>query len=122
MESSDQEDSHNSSSDSEGSEPLTVKRRAARHSQTPYSTSKSRPKPTRLGFYPGQWSDVLEKEKRKFRLFLATDVPFPIRDDHLSRAKDFVSEAINEHQKQGGQLENGTVLSYRSINMTLTFK
>lgn len=108
LQESDQEDCpHDSSFDSESSEPLAIKRRAARHSRTPYSASKSRPKPTRLGFYPGQWSDVLEKAKRKFRLFLATDIPFPNREDHFSKAEDFVSEAINDHQKRGGQLENG---------------
>lgn len=101
METNNQEGSSrdDSSSDSESSEPLAVKRRAARHSRTPYSTSKSKPKPTQLEFYPGQWSDVLEKAKRRFHLFLATNIPFPNCDNHLSKAQDFVSEAINDHQK-----------------------
>lgn len=113
LETSNQEDSsHDSRSDSDSNESSEPKIRAARHSRTPYSHSRSRPKPTQLGFYPSQWSDVLDKAKKKFHLFLATDVPFPNRDEHFSKAEDCISEAIDEHQKRGGQLENGKFPSH----------
>lgn len=93
-------------------EPCPVRKRAKRHSKT------SRPAvgtPTQLQFYPSQWSDVLEKAKKKYRLVVATEIGFPHPKKDSNRAFDCLTEAIAEHEDDGGMVEPGECLMTDSM-------
>lgn len=80
-------------------------KRAKRHSITPYQGRTS--KPTQLNFYPGQWQDILEVAKRKYRLYLATKNAFPDREKDFGEARDCLTEAMQEHTDASGDVEIG---------------
>ena len=83
------------------------KLRAKRHSYKPYVDSTNNPQ--KLGFYPPQWRDVLEASQKKWRSWMAYDCAFPRKDreEHLEKAMECILEAISEHEKKGGRVEEG---------------
>ena len=94
------------STDDEGS-----KSRAKRHSQKPYARHSD--DPTKLGFYPPQWRDVMEKGKAKFRPWIAYECGFPDRENesHMDKALQSATDALSEHQQKGGKVEEGNCLA-----------
>lgn len=88
------------------------KSRARRHSQKGYTGSSNDPK--KLGFYPPQWRDVLETAQKLWRPWMALECGFPEREirAHLNVAMQCVTDALSEHQKNGGKVEKGNYLSF----------
>lgn len=79
--------------------------RAKRYSKSARSDITATP--TQLGFYPGQWRDVLEAAKRHFREWLACKNGFPTRRMDLGEARECVAEALAAHQQRGLAVEPG---------------
>lgn len=92
---------------SEASTDEGEKTRARRYSQKCYTRSANVPK--RLGFYPPQWRDVLEKAQKLWRSWMALECGFPEREtkEHLDKAMQCVIKALSEHQENGRKVENG---------------
>lgn len=69
--------------------------------------------PKRLGFYPPQWRDVLERAQKLWRSWMVLECGFPERVNraHLDKAMQCVTSALSEHQKNGFKVESGTYLS-----------
>jgi hypothetical protein len=84
------------------------KPRARRYSRKCYTKSTGDPK--RLGFYPPQWRDVLERAQKLWRAWMAFECGFPEREikAHMDKAMQCVTDALSEHQKNGGRVEDGT--------------
>lgn len=82
------------------------KSRATRHSLKPYTGSTNDPK--LFGFYPPQWRDVLERAQKLWRTWMALECGFPERETNLDMAMRCVTEALSEHQRNGGKTENGS--------------
>jgi hypothetical protein len=89
------------------------KSRAKRHSLRPYA-GRSSSDPKKLGFYPAQWREVLDKGRTQFfRPWMAIECGFPTRaeDRHVAKAMECVTDSISEHQKNGGKVEQGIYLA-----------
>jgi hypothetical protein len=87
------------------------KTRAKCHSRKGYTRSTDDPK--ELGFYPPQWRGVLRRAQALWRPWMALECGFPDRDIkvHLDKAMQCVTNALSEHQENGGEVENGTYLT-----------
>jgi hypothetical protein len=81
------------------------RRRAPRHSVTPYGSKP--PVSTQLRWYPPQWSDVLNDGKDIFTLYLVTKVPFPGKRESLDEVEECLHEAIRRHEEKGRGVEPG---------------
>jgi hypothetical protein len=83
------------------------KSRARRHSRKHYTGSTDDPR--KLGFYPAQWRDVLERAKKLWRPWMAFECGFPEREtkEHLDMATKCVIDALSKHQESGGKVEQG---------------
>jgi hypothetical protein len=86
------------------------KTRARRYSRKCYGRSTDDPK--RLGFYPPQWRDVLERAQKLWRSWMMLECGFPNREvkAHLDRAKQCITAALREHHKNGDKVEDGIYL------------
>lgn len=93
-----------SSTDSENNNP-TPKSTQKRHSKTPYGAAAA--KPTQLQYYPGQWTDVLNDAKMRFRLFISTENAFPTPGVGREAAENALADAMNAHKADGGTVEPG---------------
>jgi hypothetical protein len=73
------------------------KSRVRRHSQTPYSGCTDNPK--KLGFYPSQWWDILEKAVKRWQMWMACECGFPNKgnENHLGKAMKCITDALAEH-------------------------
>lgn len=92
--------------DSGSEEPIDNKpQRQRRHTKTPHGTSVARA--TQLQYYPGQWVDVLTKAKALNRLHLVTNNAFPLVDQGHKVTADVVTVAMDEHEREGGEVEAG---------------
>ena len=85
--------------------------RARCHSRKHYTGSTDDPK--KLGFYPAQWRDVLERAQKLWRPWMALECGFPDREvkAHLTMAMKCVIDALSEHQQDGFQVEPGKTTS-----------
>ncbi len=97
---------------SEAPTDIEGKSRAPRHSQKCYTRSTTDLK--KLGFYPPQWHDVLERAQQLWRPWMALECGFPKQEirAHLDMAAQCVTDALSEHQKGGGKVENGSYLPF----------
>ncbi|KAF8889828.1 hypothetical protein BD779DRAFT_1469569 [Infundibulicybe gibba] len=95
-------------------------RRAPRHSKTPYD--KREVLPTKLGYYPSQWRDVLDLAKYKFLHYLTTNNPFPDRPTGLQAARALLMEAIDDHEKDEGVVEDGYLQEHKKNMSVLLFE
>jgi hypothetical protein len=93
---------------SKGSMDDKQKSRAWRHSQKHYTGNTADPE--KLGFYPPLWHDVLGKAQKLWRHWMALECGFPKSniEAHLDMAMQCVTDALSEHQKNGGRVENGS--------------
>lgn len=91
------------------------KTRTRHHSQRGYSKSTN---PKRLSFYPPQWRDVLESAQKLWRSWMALECGFPDRgiEEHLDKAKQCITDALREHQENGGKVEKGTYLLFVTVS------
>ncbi|KAF8886185.1 hypothetical protein BD779DRAFT_1471302 [Infundibulicybe gibba] len=89
---------------------------APRHSKKSYNEHIILP--TQFNFYPSQWRDVLGLAKLKFRHYITTMDPFPERQTNLKVATNFLMEAISDHERNGGLLEEGYLQTHRK-NMAI---
>jgi hypothetical protein len=89
----------------------TLDTRARHHSQKDYNRSPIDPK--KLGFYPPQWRDVLERAHKLWRPWMVLECGSPKRNikAHLDKAMHCVTDALSEHQRNGGEVERGTYQS-----------
>jgi hypothetical protein len=97
---------------------VASRRRAKRHSKTPYVRGQTTDNPRHFRFYPPKWRDVLEIGRWNFRLHLATNHPFPDRKHGLDKAKDCLTQAVLYHERQGYQVEPGKLTYNTSSTVT----
>jgi hypothetical protein len=86
------------------------KSRVRCHSQKCYTGSMDNLK--KLGFYPTQWHDVLERAQKMWWPWMAFECGFPEREikEHLNMAMKCVIDALLEHQENGSKVEQGKSL------------
>lgn len=97
---SEEERVRNEELQSDGTEPPTRKR-------VKRNSSYHNAKPTQLRFYPGIWTDILERAKQFFRLWLVKECPFPDREVNLKDASNALIRAINEYEAKDCEVEDG---------------
>jgi hypothetical protein len=65
---------------------------------------------TNVGFYPSLWQKLLDRAKANFRLYIATSVPFPDKEQSIGGTGvcgEVIAEAIVQWQEQKRKLEKG---------------
>jgi hypothetical protein len=84
-------------------EPEPLQKRTRRN------TNHHEPNAKQMQFYPGHWRNLLEKVKKRYRLYLATENGFPNREDHLDHAIDILTEELTVYFKKGEKAEKGII-------------
>lgn len=69
-----------------------------------------------LKFYPDGWQAVLQMAKQHWRLYVATENPFPNRSANLKDAADILAKAIQQFKEEGYVLESGCISCYVLYN------
>lgn len=82
-----------------------TKTRVARNSKVPKAEKIITP--DKQEFYPPNWQAVLKAAKLLLRLWIATQVPFPDKQEYYSKMLEFLDQALHDHQQNGGHVEEG---------------
>jgi hypothetical protein len=96
-----------------------TQQRAKRYSKTPYGSNRG--DPTQLQFYKGQWVDILEQAKQRFRDYVSNHCGFPERGTHLRHATNCLTEAMAAHSADGGTYDLCMLANTYSCNAAHDF-
>ncbi|KAG1847078.1 hypothetical protein F4604DRAFT_1688197 [Suillus subluteus] len=75
---------------------------------------------TNVGFYPPLWQKLLDCAKAKFRLHIATSVPFPDKEESIGGTR-VCGEVIIQWQEQKCKLEKGYYPEFKTGMVTVVF-
>ncbi|KAG1741924.1 hypothetical protein EDD22DRAFT_958983 [Suillus occidentalis] len=79
---------------------------------------------TNVGFYPSLWQKLLDRAKANFRLYIATSVPFPDKEQSIGGTGvcgEVIAEAIIQWQEQKRKLEKGYYPEFKTGMATVVF-
>ncbi|KAG2114542.1 hypothetical protein DEU56DRAFT_919564 [Suillus clintonianus] len=79
---------------------------------------------TNVGFYPSLWQKLLDRAKANFRLYIATSVPFPDKEESIGGTGvcgEVIAEAIIQWQEQKRKLEKGYYPEFKTGMATVVF-
>ncbi|KIK31795.1 hypothetical protein CY34DRAFT_19564 [Suillus luteus UH-Slu-Lm8-n1] len=79
---------------------------------------------TNVGFYPSLWQKLLDRAKANFRLYIATSVPFPDKEQSIGGTGvcgEVIAEAIVQWQEQKRKLEKGYYPEFKTGMATVVF-
>ncbi|KAG1814025.1 uncharacterized protein BJ212DRAFT_1482371 [Suillus subaureus] len=79
---------------------------------------------TNVGFYPSLWQKLLDCVKANFRLYIATSVPFPNKEESIGGTRvcgEVIMEVIVQWQEQKRKLEKGYYPEFKIGMATVVF-